>query len=36
MPVPKLQKQNNPVIETVIQEEVLQPPAVETSVDYRL
>ena len=30
MPAPKHQRSNNPVIETVIQEEDLQPPAVET------
>ena len=33
IPAPKLQKQCNPVIETVIQEEALQPPAVETSFE---
>ena len=33
MPAPKLQRQVNPVIETVIQEEALQPPAVETSFE---
>ena len=33
MPAPKCQWQNNPVIETVIQEEALPPPAVETSFE---
>ena len=33
MPAPKRQKQNSPVIETVIQEEALQPPVVETSFE---
>ena len=33
MPAPKRQKQKNPVIETVMQEEALQPPVVETPFD---
>ena len=33
MPAPKRQKPNNPVIETVIKEEALQPPSVETSFE---
>ena len=33
MPAPKRQKQNNPVIETVMQEEALQPPVVEPPFD---
>ena len=32
-PAPKRQKAINPVIETVIQEEALQPPAIETSFE---
>ena len=32
-PAPKRQKASNPVIETVIQEEALQPPAIETSIE---
>ena len=34
MPEPKCQKQNNQLIETVIQEEALQPPTVETSFEF--
>ena len=33
MPAPKRQRHVNPVIETVIQEEALQPPVVETSFE---
>ena len=33
MPAPKRQKQNNSIIQTVIHEEALQPPAVETSFE---
>ena len=32
-PAPKRQKASNPVIETVIQEEALQPPPIETSFE---
>ena len=33
MPAPKRQRQNSPIIETVIQEEALQSPAVEKSFE---